>query len=100
MLLRRGDGMFVSLSFVFVLFLFSFFAPRHRSSSPSFSFIYHLTSLSSHLPHSTGRGGFANHSSAAEPAVELHSVEYGEYESMGCVEVGNVVHYTSKERAD
>ncbi|KAF9471651.1 hypothetical protein BDN70DRAFT_887860 [Pholiota conissans] len=50
--------------------------------------------------HSTGRGGFANHSSAAESAVEHHSVEHGEYESMGRGEVGNIVHDTGKERAD
>ncbi|KAF9470342.1 hypothetical protein BDN70DRAFT_889131 [Pholiota conissans] len=150
-------GCFVSLSFIFVLFLFSFFAPRHRSSSPSFSCIYHLTYLPSHLPtfrsidvviphslfrtqrflfvsllilhstftftpfifprffssyklityhplllysNSTGRGGFANHSSAAEPAVEHHSVEHGVYESTGRGEVGNIVHDTRKERAD
>ncbi|KAF9475302.1 hypothetical protein BDN70DRAFT_258515 [Pholiota conissans] len=50
--------------------------------------------------HSTGRGGFANLSSAAEPAVERHSIEHGEYESTGRDGVGNIVHDTGKKRAD
>ncbi|KAF9472314.1 hypothetical protein BDN70DRAFT_887151 [Pholiota conissans] len=94
-----GDGMLCESFFHFILFLISFFAPHHRSSSPSFSFISHLTSLPSHLP-TFRRCGFANHSSAEEPAVEHHSVEHGKYESMGRVEVGNIVHDTGKERVD
>ncbi|KAF9470866.1 hypothetical protein BDN70DRAFT_888673, partial [Pholiota conissans] len=48
----------------------------------------------------TGHGGFTNLSSAAKPAVERHSVEHGEYESMGRVDVGNIVHGTGNERVD
>ncbi|KAF9472317.1 hypothetical protein BDN70DRAFT_818832 [Pholiota conissans] len=50
--------------------------------------------------HLTGRGSFANLSSASEPAAEHHSVERGEYESAGRGGVSNIVHDTGKDRVD